>query len=144
MSKDDVSHRGVVRASAPGRLTIRVTDGHKCEGCAITAICGTTKGAEGDDDGLLTIDTPDAVRFSPGDSVEVTATSGSTLRATWWALILPTLIFGGTIVGLRTGVPKLGGWSLAIGFGALALYDLLLYTRRHSLAQKIRWKVRKL
>lgn len=137
MSKDDVTHRGVIESVGAGVLTIRTEEACKCDGCAITALCNTKGGGHE----LLTIDTPQASEFSPGERVEVTASSGSTLRATWWALILPTLIFGVSVVGLRLGFPQLGGWSLAIGFALLLLYDLFLYLCRRQLAQKITWKV---
>lgn len=140
MSKEDVTHRGVIESVGRNSLTIRTEEACKCDGCAITALCNTKGGGHE----LLTIDTPLASDFNPGERVEVTASSGSTLRATWWALILPTLIFGGSVVGIRLGFPELGGWSLAIGFGFLLLYDLLLYRLRRQLAQKISWKVTRL
>lgn len=140
MSKEDVTHRGVIESVGADSLTIRTEEACKCDGCAITALCNTKGGGHE----LLTIDTPQAPDFSPGERVEVTATSGSTLRATWWALILPTLVFGGSVVGLRLGFPDLGGWSLAIGFALLMLYDLFLYRYRRQLAQKISWKVTRL
>ncbi|MCM1076133.1 MAG: SoxR reducing system RseC family protein [Bacteroides sp.] len=140
MSKEDVTHRGVIRKVENGYLVIRTDDECKCDGCAITALCN-----KGDDKTeLLTIDTPEARKFAIGERVEVTATSSSTLWATWWALILPTLIFGGVIVGLRLGVPSLGGWSIAFGFAALGLYDVFLYRNRKRFAQKISWKINKI
>lgn len=141
MSKEDVTHRGVIRKVACGCLVIQTEDECKCDGCAVVALCNS-KGEDKKE--LLTIDTPMAEDFAVGNRVEVSATSSSTLRATWWALILPTLIFGGVIVGLRLGFPSLGGWSIALGFVALGLYDLFLYSRRKSLAQKISWKIRKI
>ena len=141
MSKEDVTHCGIIQKVERSSLVILTEDECKCDGCAITALCGS-KG--GDQKELLKIDTPLAGDFTIGERVEVSATSSSTLRATWWALILPTLIFGGVIVGLRLGFPSLGGWSIALGFIALGLYDLFLYAKRKSLAQKISWKIRKI
>ena len=115
MSKEDVSHKGVIQRVERDYLVISTED--DCTG---------------------------ASDFSVGERVEVTATSSSTLRATWWALILPTLIFGGVVLGCRLGFPALGGWSIAIGFAALGLYDLFLYAQRRRLAQKISWKVRRI
>lgn len=140
MSKDNVTHRGVIESVGNNQLTIRTEEACKCDGCAVVALCNTKGGGHE----LLTIDTPLAADFTVGEHVEVTASSSSTLRATWWALILPTIIFGATVVGLRLGFPALGGWSLAIGFGILLLYDLFLYWRRRQLAQKISWKITRL
>lgn len=148
MSKEDVTHRGTVTAVERDSLTIRTDEPQKCEGCAITALCSSRKTADtatAADADLLTIVSPDADhRYAIGDCVEVSATSGSTLRATWWALALPTLIFGGTIVGLRLGIPTLGGWSIAIGFAVLAIYDLILYRLRDKISQKLSWKITKI
>lgn len=146
MSKEDVTHRGTVTAVERDSLTIRTDEPQKCEGCAITALCSSRKTADtATDADLLTIVSPDAAyRYAIGDRVEVSATSGSTLRATWWALALPTLIFGGTIVGLRLGIPTLGGWSIAIGFAVLAIYDLILYRLRDKISQKLSWKITKI
>lgn len=147
MSKEDVTHRGTVTAVERDSLTIRTDEPQKCEGCAITTLCSSRKTADtaATDADLLTIVSPDADRrYAIGDRVEVGATSGSTLRATWWALLLPTLIFGGTIVGLRLGIPTLGGWSIAIGFALLAIYDLILYRLRDKISQKLSWKITKI
>lgn len=141
MSKEDVTHRGVIEKVERGYIVIRTDDEPKCDGCAITALCNKKDGQQTE---LLTIDTPSSGDFNVGERVEASATSGSTLRATWWALILPTVIFGGVIIGLRLGFPSLGGWSIALGFAALGLYDFFLYKRRRSLAQKISWKIRKI
>lgn len=140
MSKEDVSHRGVIEKVGDGYLIIRAEEECKCDGCAITALCNSKDGGKQ----LLTIDTPAASGFAPGEWVEASATSGSTLWAAWWALILPTIVFAGVTLAVRFGFPESGGWSLAAGFAALALYDLLLYRLRKSLAQKISWKVRKI
>lgn len=141
MSKEDVTHRGVIEKIGDGYLALRTEEDCKCDGCAVMALCNTKEGGQPE---LLTIDTPEAKDYSIGEKVEVTATSASTLLATWWALILPTLIFGGVIVGLRLGVPSLGGWSIACGAAALGLYDLFLYRNRKRFAQKISWKIRKI
>ncbi len=140
MSKEDVSHRGTVEKVGNGYLIIRTQDECKCEGCAITALCNSKGGGKE----LLTIDTPAASDFAVGDRIEAVASSNSTLQAAWWALILPTIIFAGVTLGCRYGYPESGGWSIAAGFLALALYDFFLYRQRRRLAQKVSWKVRKL
>lgn len=140
MSKEDVSHRGIVEKVADGYIVIRTEEQCKCDGCAITALCNNKDGGKE----LLTIDTPDASAFAPGERVEASATSSSTLQAAWWALILPTIVFAGVTLACRYGYPESGGWSLAAGFLALALYDYFLYRQRKRLAQKVSWKIRKL
>lgn len=140
MKKEDITHRGVIERVGVNTLTIKTNDECRCDGCAMTALCN---GKETNSE-VITIDVPDASRFTVGERVAITATSTSTLRATWWALILPTLIFAGVILGCRLKFPELGGWSIAIGFAALGLYDLFLYLQRHRLSQKIRWVVERI
>ncbi len=82
--------------------------------------------------------------YNVGERVEVIASSGSTLRATWWALMLPTLLFIGIVLAVRLIWHNSGAWSLVTGFVVLAIYDLFLYRFRKRLAQNISWKVRRL
>lgn len=140
MKKEDVTHRGVVERIGENTLTIKTVDDCRCDGCAVSALCnGKDKEEE-----LMTINVSDSSRYSVGDRVEITASSASTLRATWWALGLPTLAFVSTILICRLGFPELGGWSIAIGFAVLGLYDLFLYFNRRRLSGKIVWTVNKL
>lgn len=139
MKKEDVTHKGIITQVGPHTLTINTSDDCRCDGCAVAVMCnGKDKETE-----MITIDVHDAYRFQKGEHVVVTATSGSTLIATWWALILPTLIFVGLILGFRIGTPEIGGWSIAIGFAGLGMYDLFLYFFRKRLSHKIKWKVEK-
>lgn len=141
MRKEDITHQGVVKRVERDYLVIRTEDVRQCDGCAVVALCNSKNSGSNEP---LTVDCADARNFSAGDRVVVTASSGSTLRAAWWALILPTLIFAAFVLGCRIAFPSLGGWSIAIGFAALGLYDLFLYWRRKSLAQKVSWKVTKI
>lgn len=140
MKKEDVTHRGVVERTGDNTLTIRTGDNYRCDGCAVSALCN----GKDKDEELITINVPDSSRYSVGDRVEITATSSSTVLATWWALGLPTLAFVSTILICRLGFPELGGWSIAIGFAVLGLYDLFLYFNRRRLSGKIVWTVNKL
>ena len=141
MKQDYVSHIGTVIAVRDGSLTLRAEEAGNCDGCAVAMICNKDKSDESGAE-TITIDLPDALRFKAGDRVEAIASSGSTLRAAFWALIIPTLIFIILVVGCRLAWPSLGSWSIAIGFGGLALYDLFLYPNRRRLASRLAWSVR--
>ncbi len=140
MKKEDVTHIGVITRISADMLTIRTDEECRCDGCAVAVLCNKDS-ADGHED--LSVNVDHAARLSVGDRVEVTASSSSTLLATWWALILPTAIFVGVILGVRFGWPQSGGWSILAGFAALVIYDLFLYLFRIRIAQKVRWKVRK-
>lgn len=140
MKKENVSHKGVIRSVDPHSLTIITDDECRCDGCAVVAICN--KGGEGDSRETVVIDLPDTGAYRPGQRVEVTAAPASTVKATLWALILPTGIFVGVLMGLNICKPGMGAWSIAWAFGALALYDFFLWLFRRRLASKLSWTVR--
>ncbi len=142
MKQDYVTHIGTVIRVTDGSLTLRTDGSCSCDGCAVASLCNKD-GSDGGGESLI-IDTPDARDYREGERVEVSATSGSTLRATWWALILPTIIFIGVILAVRLLWPDSGAMSLVVGFVALAVYDFGLYLMRRRLAQKIVWRVRRL
>lgn len=141
MKQDYVTHSGTITHVSDSSLTL-LTDGScSCDGCAVASLCNkdSSTGTE-----TLTIDTPEARQYSVGQHVRVTASSSSTLRATWWALILPTILFVGVILAVRLLWPGSGAISLVAGFATLAVYDFILYLMRRRLAQKIIWTIHQL
>lgn len=143
--KDDVTHHGTVSRVADGMIEIRVDgDAAKCDGCAVTALCNRRDPAGDTSAPVLTISIPPGADFAPGDRVVATATSGSTLRAVWWSLVLPTFILVGIIMWCTLGYPDMGAWSLAAGLVGVAVYDFFLFLFRRRLAARITWKITKL
>lgn len=146
MKKDNVTHRGIITRidTASHALIIHTEEECKCEGCAVVAICNKESdpaaegGSKGED---VLIDVPDTAQYRVGQRVEVSAGSASTLRATLWALILPTVIFIAVLLGVNLGYPDAGGWAILWAFVALAVYDLGLWIFRRRLASAIVWKV---
>lgn len=141
MNKDYVTHQGIITCVSDGTLTLRTDEACSCDGCAVASLCNKDNPKSHD---LITIDLPDATRYSEGERVEIIASSGSTLRATWWALILPTVLFVGVILAVRLIWPESGAISLVAGFVTLGIYDLILYLLRRRLAGRISWSVRRL
>ena len=140
MKNENVSHRGVIRSLTAQRVTILAEGNASCDGCAALALCN--KGKEGDSE-LITIDVASTEGLKVGEKVEITASSTSTLKATWWALILPTIVFVGIILLVRYWWPEAGAWSIGVGIAALAVYDFGLYLNRNRLATKMVWKIKK-
>ncbi len=139
MKKEDVTHKGVITGITANVLTIRTEDECRCDGCAVMALCNKDSS---DSHETRSINVGDTSRYSVGERVEVTASPSSTLLATWWALVLPTLVFIGVILGVRFGWPESGAWSILAGFVALGVYDLFLYLFRKRIASRVVWKVR--
>lgn len=142
MNRDYVSHSGTITQVTDSSITLHTDGSCSCDGCAVASLCNKdSSSGEGES---ITIDTTRAPEYSVGERVMVSATSGSTLRATWWALILPTVLFIGVVLGVRLAWPESGAVSLAAGFGALVIYDFGLYLCRKRLSQKIIWNVKRL
>ncbi len=141
MNKDYVTHSGIITRIDDGSLTLRTEEACRCEGCAVASLCNKDSSSEQES---ITINTPESSLYNVGERVEIIASSGSTLRATWWALMLPTLLFIGIVLAVRLIWHNSGAWSLVTGFVVLAIYDLFLYRFRKRLAQNISWKVRRL
>ncbi len=146
MKKDNVNHRGIITRidTASHTLVIHTEEECKCEGCAVVAICNKSTdpvAGEGTKGENVTVDVPDTSPYRVGQRVEVSAGSASTLRATLWALILPTVIFIAVLLGVNLGYPDAGGWAILWAFLALAVYDFGLWVFRRRLASAIVWKV---
>lgn len=141
MKQDYVTHSGTITHVTDTTLTLHTESSGNCDGCAVASLCNKDNTSGGEN---LIIDTPDARMYHVGQQVEAIASSSSTLRATWWALILPTVIFVGVVLGIRVLWPMSGVWSLLAGFVAIAIYDFGLYIFRKRIAQKIRWTIRPL
>ncbi len=141
MKKESVTHKGTITQISGNILTVRTDDECRCDGCAVAVLCNkdSSDGRES-----LSINVDDGSRFAIGDRVEASASSGSTLFATWFALILPTIVFIGVILGVRFGYPDSGAWSILAGFIALGLYDLVLFLYRKRIARRVVWKVARL
>ena len=142
MKDKGVTHKGIVQKVEGNAITIVTEENCSCDGCAVAMLCNkSSEGGEEAARSMVTVNSPDAQRFKPGDHVELTASSGSTLSAAWWALILPSVLFIATILGVRLGWPQSGGWSIGAGFAVLGLYDLGLYLFRKRLGANMVWKI---
>lgn len=141
MKKENVTHKGVIVRISGNTLTLRTDEACQCDGCAVVALCNKSEGSGSE---LLNIDTPEAADFREGERVEATASSDSTLLAAFWALIVPTVLFIGTILGMRFAWPDSGAWSIGAGFLVLGIYDFFLWLARKRIARRVSWKVSRL
>lgn len=144
MNKDKVTHIGIVTAVSERHIVVRTEDIAKCDGCAVAALCNKGSESGADSSEVITVDTPDAASYQVGTRVKLQASSASTLSASWWSLILPTLLFIATLLAMNILLPSAGAWNIAAAFGALALYTLFLYLMRSRLAAAIHWSVERL
>ncbi len=141
MKKDNVTHKGVIQRIDSRSLTILTDDACRCDGCAVVALCNKSS-EDGENRETVTVEVPDASAYSVGQHVEVSASSASTLHATFWALVMPTVIFVGILLWLNIGYPEMGAMAILWAFVALAVYDGFLYLFRRKLARRLVWTVR--
>ncbi len=138
-SDNHVKHYGVVTEITFNSIVVRVDEPARCEGCAIAVTCSNKPG-EGAE--TIVIPKPRNSIFAPGDRVSLEASSGSQLKASFWSFILPTAILVAVVLYLSVCHPTLGFWTILIAVGAVAVYDLILFTFRKDLAMSVKWQIR--
>ncbi len=143
MHSDHVEHIGVVKEVSFNNIAVAVEEPCQCEGCSIAIVC---MGKSDKDADVINIPRPRGEgrdSFRPGDRVKLEAASGSKLKASFWAFILPTVILLTAVLLLQAYAPRLGALLTAmIAAGAVAMYELILYLFRKDLAMSVSWQIR--
>lgn len=143
MHSDHVEHIGVVKEVSFNNISVAVEEPCQCEGCSIAIVCMGKSENEAD---IINIPRPRGAgrdSFHPGDRVRLEAASGSKLKASFWAFILPTVILLTAVLGIQGYAPDLGPLLTAlIAAGAVAVYELILYLFRKDLAMSVTWQIR--
>ncbi len=126
-----MNHNGIVKNTAPGRVTVQIESVSACASCAAHARCGFAESK----DKTLEIPTDNWQRYQPGDNVTVQIDQSRGLLAVWWAYLLPAIILIAVIVALS--LAHLPEWAVVLAaFATLALYILALYLSRHRLESR--------
>lgn len=143
MHSDHVEHIGVVKEVSFNNISVSVEEPCQCEGCSIAIVCMGKSDKEAD---VINIPRPlgsERDSFRPGDRVRLEAASGSKIKASFWAFVLPTAILLAAVLLLQSYVPTLGGLLTAlVAAGAVAVYELILYLFRKDLAMSVNWQIR--
>lgn len=123
-----MNHNGIVKNTAPGRVTVQIESVSACASCAAHARCGFAESK----DKTLEIPTDNWQRYQPGDNVTVQIDQSRGLLAVWWAYLLPAIILIAVIVALS--LAHLPEWAVVLAaFATLALYILALYIARRRI-----------
>ncbi|MDE6484382.1 MAG: SoxR reducing system RseC family protein [Duncaniella sp.] len=143
MHSDHVEHIGVVKEVSFNTISIAVEEPCQCEGCSIAIVCMGKSDKEAD---VINIPRPRGAErdsFHTGDRVRLEAASGSKIKASFWAFILPTVILLACVLLLQSYAPRLGALLTAVAAaGAVAVYELILYLFRKDLAMSVTWQIR--
>ena len=133
------TRRGVVLNVEQEQLTVRVSGDCHCDGCAIVAFCGSKN-----DDDNVTLHTPDAFKFKPGDMIQFEPSTGAQWNGILLAFGVPILIIAVAMLAtLGAGYSELiAALAAALGCG---LYFIIMGTFfRHRLETAMNWKITRL
>ena len=132
------TRRGVVLSAEENRLMVRVSGDCHCEGCAIVAFCGSKN-----DEDAVTLYTPDASRFTPGDMIEFEPSTGAQWNGILLAFVVPILlIVTAVLVALATGCSELIAAVVAAA-GCAAYFFVMGRFFRRRLEISMNWKITK-
>lgn len=132
---NEIVHKGVITAVAKNKVTLRLSSA-ACDGCALHSACGSAAHSQNGFD----IETPDADKFSPGQSVEVVLMQAQAAGAAFWGYIAPLIL----VLAVLFTVSAFGSETLAavLSLGSLPVYYFLLWLCRGRLKKALQIKIR--
>lgn len=132
--EESVDHKAVVLAVSLRTATLRILDRGDCGGCRLAMVCG------GDSEPVVEVALPPHPIVAVGDSVVVTASSRTRLRAIWLFAVAPllSLLAGVVLVWLAGGDEAL--MALA-ALAAVVVCFVVLYLLRGRLSGDLIWKI---
>jgi sigma-E factor negative regulatory protein RseC len=134
-----VTHNGEVVKTNQSIVTVRLTNGTECEGCAAAKLCHVS----GSDSGLIDVHTADAATFTTGDRVVLEGAERLHRKAIRLATLYPTIAIIATmvLVYLLTANETLAALS---GLSVMILFFIILYLCRNRLDKEFIFTIRKL
>ena len=131
MATGEVSHKGTVISVGQDRISVRIVSESACSACHAAGLCGAS------DSKNKIVDVPvyGGQTYSVGQEVEVCLARKMGLKAVLLSYVIPLVILLILVLTLSSiGLASVGG---------VALYYLILYFRRDSLAEGYVFYVRK-
>lgn len=135
---NSVVHPGTVAVVFESGVEVDITVEAACGNCKMKKACGMDESSGR----RVTVVTPDARFFEPGERVEVLMKSAMGYRAIAIAYVVPVfvvLVALGLLV--RAGVAEITAGLGALGF--LAVYYFIIYRLRDRLGREIRFEIRR-
>lgn len=132
---NEIVHTGVITNVAKNKVTLRLSSA-ACDGCALRGACGSAAHPENGFD----VETPDAEKFSPGQTVEVVLMPAQAAGAAFWGYIAPLIL----VLTVLFTVSAFGSETLAavLSLGSLPVYYLMLWLCRGRLKKALQIKIR--
>lgn len=135
---DTVHHRGRIVDIMSGRMSVKIYDAVKCEGCAASGLCGIDAG-----DNTILVATDAVEQFKVGDDVVVRPIGGTQWRAVLLALVVPcVLAILVALVALACGLSEsVAALALLV---SVVVYYIVLYLSRRKVEGGLKWHVESL
>lgn len=136
MSKETISHEGVVTRITDDVLEIKILAQSACAACHAKSACGMGEHAEK----VLTVPRPQGQEFHLFQKVNVVMAVSQGNKAAVLAYLIPILVLLGVLfacLGLGLGE----GLSALIGIAALVPYYFILYLKRDKIKGQFEYRI---
>ena len=138
MAAGEVSHKGKVVSVGKGKVSVQIVSESACSACHAAGLCGASESKKK----IVDVPVYGDQAYSIGQEVEVCLARKMGLKAVLLSYVIPLVI----LLILVLTLSSIGLGALVCGLasiGGVALYYLILYFRRDSLAEGYVFYVRK-
>ena len=129
MSKNEISHKGVIKSITPELTTVEILSTSACAECHAKGMCGMSESKVKE----ISVHTDPYSVHEVGDEVQVMLKKSMGLKAVWISYVIPLFILMILILSLSS----VNVHEAYVGLGAIAgvaLYYLVIYLFRNRLA----------
>lgn len=134
--KNPIRHDGIVEATRPGHVLVRIVQASACAACRVAAHCATAEAAEK----VVDVAVADASRWQAGQQV-VVATEGTMAgRALLIAFGLPLALML-VVLGVAVAAGCGEGATALLMVGVLVPYYIFVWLCRHRIARTIAFRI---
>lgn len=139
MSTKLIAHDGQVVRTGKGAVEVSIEARSACAACHARSLCTGTDSQSR----TITVRTPQADRFAPGETVRVTVRRSTGLKLVGAAYLLPLLLVLAILLTL-TGIGMNEAETGLLSLGGGAVYFLILYIFRRRFSRKIDIEIEKI
>ena len=119
MSKNEISHKGVIKSITPELTTVEILSTSACAECHAKGMCGMSESKVKE----ISVPTDPYSVHEVGDEVQVMLKKSMGLKAVWISYVIPLFILMILILSLSS-----------VNIAGVALYYLVIYLFRNRLA----------
>ena len=139
MTSGIIEHEGVVDATAPGRVRVRITSRSACGSCRAREACGLAEAQEK----VVEVATPHAGAFAAGDPVRVGVKRSAGALAVLLAYVGALAVLVGTLCVATLALRWSDMQAAAASVAAVVLYYGLLWLVRGRIEHTIQFTITK-